>query len=202
MFSPLQMQSLPSPLLPPFAVQPVEPPSLLQLCLPRRGSEFMLPSRFHPRFGDLPNANANALLPPRLETCRRYPNLRSSFVVLRSELQLRPAGPQMNRVTLIDASCPQRCRRGPHATPRSSNGPIWQSPSSPIGPQGRFIIRILIVTAILGPYTSYTCSLISSSICHILLHRLLQSSLSLQRFSLTCVVYITPIPRRSPSESF
>ena len=77
MFAPLRMQSPLLPLLPPSAVHPVEPPSLLQLYPPRRGSEFMLPSRFHPRFGDLPNANANALLPPRLETCRRYLNLRS-----------------------------------------------------------------------------------------------------------------------------
>jgi len=113
MFAPLQTQLPQSLPLPPSAVQPVEPPSLLQLCPPRRGSEFMLPSPFHPRFGDLPNANANALPPPRLETCRRYPNLRFLLCGPRPELQLRPAGPQMNRVTLIDASCHQRCCRGP-----------------------------------------------------------------------------------------
>ena len=86
MFAPLQMQSPLLLLLPLSAVQLVEPHSLLQLYLPRRGSEFMLPSRFHPRSGDLPNANANALLPPRLETCRRYPNLRYLLCGLRPEL--------------------------------------------------------------------------------------------------------------------
>ena len=123
-FAPLQMQSLLSLPQPPSAAQPVEPPSLLQLCPLRRGSEFMLPSRFHPRFGDLPNANANALLYPRLETCRRYPNLRFLLCGPRPELQLRSAGPQMNRVTLIDASCHQRCGRGSYATSRSFHEPM------------------------------------------------------------------------------
>jgi hypothetical protein len=77
MFAPLQTQSLLPPRRPPFVVRPAEPPSLPQSCLPRRGSEFTLPSRFHPRCGDLPNANANGLLFPRLGTCRRSSNLRS-----------------------------------------------------------------------------------------------------------------------------
>ena len=134
MFAPLQMGSLLSLPLPPSAVQPVELPSLLPLCPPRRGSEFMLPSRFHPRFGDLPNANANALLPPRLETCRRYPNLRFLLCGPRPELQLRPAGLQMNLITLIDASCHQYCGRGScHLTffPRA----YVTIPLSPIGPK-------------------------------------------------------------------
>ena len=72
----LQMQSLPSP-LPPLSVgRPAELLSLLQYCPPRRGSGFTLPSRFHPRSGDLQNANANGLLLPRLETCQRPPNSR------------------------------------------------------------------------------------------------------------------------------
>jgi len=79
-FAPLQMQSPLRLLLPLPAVRAAEPPSLHQLYPPQRGSEFMLPSCFHRRSGDHQNANANDLLLPRLRTCRRSTNLRSSPV--------------------------------------------------------------------------------------------------------------------------
>jgi len=72
----LQMQSLLSP-LPPLSVgRPAGLLSLLQHCLPQRESESTLPSRFHPRSGDLQNLNANDLLLPRLKTCWRSSNLK------------------------------------------------------------------------------------------------------------------------------
>jgi len=167
MFAPLQMQSLLLPLLPPSAVQPVEPPSLLRLCPPRRGSEFMLPSRFHPRFGDLPNANANALLPPRLETCRRYPNLRFIPCGPRPELQLTSRRPPN------ESGHTHRCLLQPTLWPRltchltSFPRPHVTILLSPIGPQGLFIICMHITILILST-DSYTHSLIPGSICCIL----------------------------------
>ena len=35
----------------------------------------MLPSRFHPQFGDLQNVNARGPLVLRLETCRQSPDI-------------------------------------------------------------------------------------------------------------------------------
>lgn len=90
----LQMQSPLSPLLPLSVGRPGELPSHLQHCLPQRGSEFTPPSRFHPRSGDPQNVNANDLLLPRSETCRRSSNLRSTICEPAISYRRPPNGPR------------------------------------------------------------------------------------------------------------
>ena len=82
MFAPPQTLLPLLPLPPPSVFRPAEPPSLLQLCLLLRGSEFTLHSRFHHRSGDLPNITANDSLLPRLKTYRRSSDIRFLLIEL------------------------------------------------------------------------------------------------------------------------